>query len=196
MTPRTPIIIGFAGRAGAGKDSAAQALYHAVGCDVAVLAFAEPLRSMIDALLDYANIIAVDGMSRAEKEAHIDLLGASPRRLLQTLGTDWGRHMIKPTLWVDILRQRVADIAADFEMILVTDVRFDDEAELIHQLGGEVWLIERDVTGVEAHISEAGISPALITRRVPNHGTLNDLQDRLIGQLSLHRAWPKQWVEA
>jgi hypothetical protein len=195
VTPRTPLIIGFAGRAGAGKDSAAQALYYAFGCDVAVFAFAEPLRSMIDALLDYANIIAVDGMSRAEKEAHIDLLGASPRRLLQTLGTDWGRHMIKPTLWVDILRQRVADRAANFRMMLVTDVRFDDEAELIHQLG-EVWLIERDVPGVEAHISEAGISPALITRRVRNDGTLNDLQDRLIGQLSLHRAWPREGAAA
>jgi hypothetical protein len=65
-----------------------------------------------------------------------------------------------------------ADIAC------VTDVRFENEAERIHLLGGENWWIDRPFD-VEAddHASEVKLPDELIDVRIDNSGTLDQFRD-------------------
>lgn len=83
----------------------------------------------------------------------------SPRIIMQTLGTQWGRELLGEDFWVDrwqdaalaALRRGVPGIVAD-------DVRFANEAGRIRELGGRVILIRRagqEGDGAAAHVSEA-----------------------------------------
>lgn len=184
------ILIGLTGRAGCGKDTAAALLIDTVGASALALAFADPMRNMLHPLLRAAGYTAPLRLldDRRAKETPIEPFGCSPRRLMQTLGTEWGRQMIKPTLWVDLMRQRLERERHQWELIVITDVRFDDEAQLIHTRGGEVWQIERATDAVAAHSSEAGISPLLVSRTIDNTGTLDALRDQLHYALAAHRA--------
>jgi len=63
------------------------------------------------------------------------------RRLLQALGTEGGRHVFGPDVWVDELFDRVRESSAD--VVIVTDVRFHNEFYRIHDYGGSVCLVNR-----------------------------------------------------
>lgn len=82
-------VIGLTGAAGSGKDTAADIL-----CKThrfIKLSFADPLYDMVS----IATRTPVDLLHEREcKEATIKSIGASSRKLLQTLGTEWGREII------------------------------------------------------------------------------------------------------
>lgn len=166
-------IIGLAGAAGAGKDTVANLIPGArrVG-------FADPLYEGLSALLGLPESILRD---RRTKELPIAGLGRSPRELLQTLGTDWGREMVAPDVWLRIAYWRWERAAAEgAAVIAVPDVRFANEAQAIREQGGEVWLVHRpDVAPVEAHASEAGLPLGLIDRLIANTGTVDQLRERV-----------------
>lgn len=165
------MIIGVCGAAGAGKGSVAKILE---GRGFATLSFADPL---------YAAVSAITGLSVAElqdrgrKENSLGWISCSPRRLLQTLGTDWGRNMIHEEIWVMATMQRVL-AGADY---CIPDVRFVNEAAAIKARGGVVWRVDRPCrSALEAsaasHESERGIPPEYIDAVVGNDGTLADLE--------------------
>lgn len=170
-------LIGLTGPAGSGKDAAAAMIPHAVRCG-----FADPLYDGLAAILGVSSASLRD---RGRKESPVPGIGASPRRLLQTLGTDWGRDLIAPDLWVRIARERWDRAWADGAgTIVVPDVRFTNEAEAIHAAGGEVWRICRPgVAPVEAHASEAGLPDGMIARVIVNGGALEDLRARVMEAL-------------
>lgn len=180
------LVIGLTGAAGAGKDTAANLLEDLLldrHGEMLMLAFATPLRDMLRPLLRAAGAKADVLFDREAKERALPLIGASPRRLMQTLGTEWGRQLISSTLWIDLARrsvEREPDIPAVF-----TDVRFADEATFIRSLGGEVWRIVRNVDAIASHISEAGLPDALIDRQIDNTGSLDALHTRLAYALEL-----------
>lgn len=164
--PRTGFrLIGLTGPAGCGKNFVA-----AMIPDARVIALADPL---------YAGLAEMLGVSedslrvRSAKERPIDWLGKSPRQLLQTLGTEWGRKLVADDVWLRIAERRLNELEEDgFRSAVIADVRFDNEAEMIRARGGEVWRIEREPeTAAADHVSEAGISPALIDRVIDNRGT-------------------------
>lgn len=68
-----------------------------------------------------------------------------------------------------------ASPVADF--CLVTDVRFDNEAERILELGGEVWRIVRDGSGAGEHASEVELPGELVNVTIDNNESLNDLSE-------------------
>lgn len=148
-------IVGLTGPARCGKDTVGDLLIENYG--FVKLSFAAPIKAMVRTLL---------GMSEAELELQKDLtiadLGVSPRRLMQTLGTEWGRD-ISPTFWVDILIRGLGEIQAKGDPlvrgIVITDCRFNNEAQIIRKLQGEIWHITRPGgLEVEKHASEAGVS--------------------------------------
>lgn len=165
-------IIGIAGRAGAGKNTVAEMIPGA-----AVFGFADPLYEGLAAMLG-----APEDMlrSRRSKESPLVWLGKSPRELMQTLGTEWGRGMVAQDLWLRIAKQRIETYGGT---IVFSDVRFDNEAEWIRNQGGEVWLVERGQEARHTHSSEAGISPHLIDRVIDNRGPLE--QTRMLVEMAL-----------
>jgi hypothetical protein len=77
------------------------------------------------------------------------------RQFLQFLGTDIFRK-IRYDCWV----QRTLDIIKVEKPLLslITDVRFDNEAEAIRQAGGRIIVLTRDVCERDGHESERGIT--------------------------------------
>lgn len=164
------IIIGLCGAAGAGKDTVASILRDAH--DFSVEAFASPLYAAVSAMTG----IPVDRLkSREFKEAPIPWLGgASPRRLLQTLGTEWGRDMIADHIWITLAERRVAEIAEQgCRGVVFSDCRFPNEAASIRSMGGVVWEVRRDGatclrSDAAGHDSELGLPRSLIDGVIHN----------------------------
>ena len=177
-------IIGFTGPAGAGKDLAASMVPGGYR-----IAFADPLYQGLATMLGIP-----EGLLRARstKEATFGDFGRSPRELLQTLGTDWGRKLVAPDVWLRVAYSRWHKAFRDgHSVIVVPDVRFENEARLIRSKGGEVWLIHRPgVEPVAAHESEAGLPLRLIDRLIVNSGTIDQLRQRVESTFSRATAPP------
>lgn len=172
IKPERRRIIGIAGRAGAGKNTVADMIPGA-----AVFGFADPLYEGLAAMLGVPEDML---RSRRSKESPLKWLGKSPRELMQTLGTEWGRGMVAQDIWLRIAEQRIETYGGT---IVFSDVRFDNEAEWIRNQGGEVWLVDRGQEARHTHSSEAGISPHLIDRVIDNRGTLE--QTRMLVELAI-----------
>lgn len=164
-------IIGLAGQARVGKDTAAALILQQTrGYRYS---FAEPIRQMLKALgVDMSLPYWMEN-----KEETIPWLGVSPRRLMQTLGTEWGREMISDRIWLQmaehVLRQNGPGM-------VITDVRFDNEAEWVRENGGIVVHVRRGAAPkVEAHASEAGVRVVDGDFVVYNNGTIADLENEL-----------------
>jgi sulfur relay (sulfurtransferase) DsrC/TusE family protein len=68
---------------------------------------------------------------------------ATVRRLLQTLGTEWGRS-VSETLWLDYMYRVGVNTQPDaVNYILVTDVRFHNEAKYIREHDGVILRVSR-----------------------------------------------------
>lgn len=166
-----PRIVGLTGRAGAGKTTVAHFLEQRGWVR---LSFAAPLKRMMIALYHAAGLTPAEVERRLAgdlKEAPDPVLrGASPRRAMQTLGTEWGRACIAPDLWCEIGRRQA--LAQD-RPVVFDDCRFAEEAAMIRDLGGLVALVEGRAVDVEAHPSESvDLRPEIV---LPNLGTVDDL---------------------
>ena len=169
MKKRYPVI-GFTGAAGSGKDTAADVLQQA--CRFLKLSFAEPLYEMVSIVTR----TPVDLLkTRAGKEVTLDRIGVSPRKMLQTLGTEWGREMVSPDIWIKNLDGRLSAIDRRTGLLglVIPDVRFQNEVDYIHELGGEVWRIDRiyNPNAISSgHSSE--LPPLGVDDLIVNHGTI------------------------
>lgn len=180
------LIIGLAGNAGTGKDTAAEYLQDWHGFHR--FAFADPMRAMLDGLLDCCGIDHAWLYERSLKEEVIPELGCSYRHLAQTLGTEWARELIHPEFWV-----RTAAVALGLhdlpcsspvhDRIVISDVRFPNEAEWITRMGGVVIRLHRPTPGVRPHISEALLSDIEPWACIDNSGTLEQLEQQLAGHV-------------
>ena len=148
------ILIGIAGPARSGKSTMAGEIRRLVefrGQKYREQPFAGPLKRMLAS-------IGVD-VSDLSKNAPVPFLGgkATPRVMMQTLGTEWGRALL-PDLWLRVWQHELDDTA---HTVCVPDVRFDNEADLIRGLGGVIIHVRRkptaDMLAVPAHASETGI---------------------------------------
>ena len=176
------VLIGLTGVAGSGKTTAATLLVESVP-NVAEVRLSDPLKSMLEVLLNEYFGHPVDWNDREWKEAPLFHVpgNPSPRKLAQTLGTDWGREIIHPNLWVEATSAEIRRQMALHQDVVVSDVRFDNEAKMIKDLGGYVIQIERDAApSVEAHSSENGVSLNLIDAVVYNNGEPEEMAESIL----------------
>ena len=168
-------IIALTGAAGSGKSTAAEILMSAHGGRR--VKFAGPLKSMMRALICSAggNDHLADRMIEGDlKEAASPLLnGETPRKLMQTLGTEWGRGL-HPDFWVSIWGSAVD--ATPGELIIVDDCRVENEARAVRQLGGKVVQIIRSGAGIGGeHASERPLPLELVDFQVFNSSDIRHL---------------------
>ena len=184
-------LLGLAGRAGCGKSTIAQALVDR-GLAQRVR-FAGPLKDGLVAM--GLSREQVDGALK-ETPSHL-LCGATPRHAMQTLGTEWGRNMIGPDVWVRLTMHRVDDLLASGVNVIIDDVRFDNEAEAIRERDGQLVTLVRGPVSAAAperglaalwqrlrarakgtHASEIGLT--VRTVKVHNDGTIADAVDEVL----------------
>lgn len=155
IRPGNIAIVGFAGKKGSGKTTAATHLCKTQG--FVKYSFAEPLKVMAFQF--------IKSFGYSDKEAHyfihenkvdaIPAIGRSARRIMQTLGTEWGRCQIGHDIWIKAARVRLKNTPD--KNIVFDDIRFENEAELIRQLGGLIIHIKSDSNEEDHHASERGI---------------------------------------
>lgn len=166
-------IIGFTGAKYAGKDTAARALLSA---GYAKVSFAGPMKIMVGELMKYRgapNDVIWEALEGSRKEEPSKFLsGCTPRHVLQTLGTEWGRQMLTEDFWLESFRDQIwhrRNQGLTPRGVVVTDVRFDNEAQMILNQGGKVYRVERpSLSGGDVHASEKGVSAELIEHTFVN----------------------------
>lgn len=153
-------IIGLCGQARAGKDTVAAALVEGAGWQR--MAFADGLRAALLELDPDVRVPEMRGWRWAPLHEALRLcggwegvkavpgLGVEVRGMLQRLGMAVRR--LDPDVWV---RPVMAEAAASGCDVVITDVRFVNEAEAIREAGGTVVSVVRpSLESSDGHVSE------------------------------------------
>lgn len=176
------MIIGLAGQAGAGKDTAADFLTQRHG--FTKIALADPMKRFCKEIFQFsdeqlwgpsAKRNAPD--SRYPRVARRTLHEGdvyqclTPRYTLQRLGTEWGRDCYED-VWVRYALENavlllgggggytqsaglyVDETRGPAPGVVIPDIRFPNELEAIRGEGGQVWWIDRPGAGLSGKASE------------------------------------------
>ena len=153
----TTMIIGLSGRKGSGKDTVAAYLMKEHGFERK--AFADPLKQSVAALLgvEFSDIekfkndddCVVDLGFQSDNECISNL---TFRMFLQRYGTEAHRDIFGQDFWVDLTLPVQGFYPG--RAIVVTDVRFANEAARVRELGGLVVRVIRGLSDQDQHRSE------------------------------------------
>lgn len=110
-----------------------------------------------------------------------DIIKLTPRKLLQLLGTECGRQIIHPNIWINAL---FADYNASSKWI-ISDTRFPNEIESIKKHNGLTIRINRDsvlrtgkVFDTDNHESETALDDYQgFDYVIDNNGTIEELKE-------------------
>jgi hypothetical protein len=165
-------LIGLTGYAQSGKDTFASILVEKYG--YSRIAFADKIRDFLYGinpmvacsptgyLQDLVNLV---GWDKAKQEPQV-------RRLLQDLGIS-ARDLISEDIWVTAA---LSSVSKD-QRVVITDVRFENEAATIKSMGGQLWRVKRSGVGpVNDHVSESEMDGYKVDQIFVNNGTLEELQ--------------------
>lgn len=146
--------------------------------------------------LAFCNMLKTEGTITVNLDS-IGSFEVSGREYLQWYGTEAHREVFGDSFWIDALlpisnehpsrdtREISNKIVREqrfpgVDVLVITDVRFTNEATRILRLGGEVWKIEADKRlgplPADAHPSEHPLPDAFVTHVVPNNGTLEEFE--------------------
>lgn len=104
-------------------------------------------------------------------------LEISPREVYQRFGTEFGRYIDKE-LWIKLADKKYKETGC----LIITDVRFENEAKFIRDNGGRVLHIKNaNAKKVNNHSSEKGIAVKNKDIIIHNDGDLNDFYNKLSG---------------
>jgi hypothetical protein len=125
------------------------------------------------------------------EQACMEITHFTGRQYLQWLGAN-ARVVFGDTFWIDqvlpqpyevwadhrksidndrVLRERYPDT----DLVVVTDVRYPNEAERVQQLGGKVWEVVRPGLTSDGHSSETPLPRDLVDTVIENDGSLAEL---------------------
>lgn len=163
---------------GSGKSTIAQILKNKHGYEC--VSFAGPLKQMCLAFFE--------GMGYSKEQAcHLIYnkdyvlpgLNITVRKIMQTIGTDWGREIIDNDVWVKIWQMRISQ----FALVSVDDVRFENEARAVKDMGGQLWKVIRPgVQNTDTHKSEGRLDQwDEFDRIVVNDGSMEQLEEQVLG---------------
>lgn len=184
-------LIALTGPAGAGKSFAASVLVDEFGFHR--MKFAATGKDMVRTMLGHAGVPAHERDRYIEgdlKETPTGIFGdKSPRYVMQTLCTEWGREHLGPDIWVNITMAGVLQRLADGNSVVLDDCRFDNEAFEVKKLGGIVAQIRPTWQAASpaevSHPSERGLRKGLTTHLIPNCGEPAGFRRELVEVLGL-----------
>jgi hypothetical protein len=167
-------VIGIAGPAGSGKDTAAGFVQTKLARHTSY-SFARPLKEAVKVLFGWDQKF-ID--NRDTKETVDPFWGFSPRQAMQWLGTEYGRELCGQDVWIKAADKYLETVTGaqtptfedvpgigfvEMEVLpalglIVSDVRFENEASWVRKNGGLVIHLRREEADeVAAHKSEAGV---------------------------------------
>jgi hypothetical protein len=169
-------LLGISGKARSGKDTAARFFCQA---GFRQTAFAEPVKQ-ISATLCHEPL--ENFHDDVLKEQITELLGMTRRKAMQLVGSEAVKPLFGDDIWTRHLVQRLnSDVYGD--KVVVSDVRYDYEAQALLDRGGYIIEMRRAGAGLSGesatHSSEVGINPDLIDFAVDNNGSVGELKHEL-----------------
>ena len=118
--------------------------------------------------LDFDEMLIILGLDKCNV--------TSPRKVFQLFGTEYGREKIHKDVWLKLAEAELNKPTN--HGLIITDVRFENEAKWIRHNDGWVVHVRRngqDKPEVRNHVSEAGISTDLINYTTIECQDLNEL---------------------
>ncbi len=195
-----PKLIGLCGQAGAGKDLVAALLkmrgYKRYGfadtvreeVHVAAVLGEKPLYPDFPSSVSLQiawELVQTNTLSIREKPMNPHVRG-----LLQWWGTEYRRAQ-DPEYWIEKLARKISnDSVGNTKALVISDVRFLNEATFIRDSmgGGEIWKIHRPGLVRDSHISENEFTGIKEDRFLSNSGNLQHLASQVIEALESSRA--------
>jgi len=213
------MIVGLVGFIGSGKGTAGDILadHYEFRRD----SFAAPLKDAASSIFGWQRFL-LEGDTSASRvfretpdEFWSEVMGRpfTPREALQKMGTEAIRNVFHNDVWSRSLERRYCSAMAVDENVrfVVTDVRFNNEAKMIRELGGRIievsrgnppeWYeyaaqlnednnwdgrVQKMSEYPDVHYSEwAWIGSPEITDVVENNGTVKDLEESLVELLDI-----------
>lgn len=145
----THMIIGIVGYIGSGKDTVAERIIQHGGVKDS---FAAPLKDLASAVFGWdRRLLEGDTVESREYRETPDMFWSrktgipnfTPRLALQLLGTDVMRNHFHTDIWLHSLEYRIRSRNGSAKLTVVSDARFRNELDLIHDLGGCVIWVQR-----------------------------------------------------
>ena len=133
-------LIGICGLKGAGKDTIAKMM----PIEWKKMAFADTLKDITAMLFGWERFMLEGSTEQSREwretvsnfwEKELGIKGFTPRMALQMLGTEVFRNHFNQDIWVKVLKHRIIN---SNDNIVVTDVRFPNEVNMIKELGGKI----------------------------------------------------------
>lgn len=186
-----PLLIGLTGRKFNGKDTIGYHLCTKYG--YIRFAFADALKEACRCIFGFTD----DQLYGNKKEEVDTFWKTSPRIILQYLGTDLFRNQLQKimpdlgqNIWVEVVRKKILDIweKNPNQPIVVTDVRFPNEIDMVLSLGGTNIRVKRPElykkVCLDLHSSELEIDNLNVSYEILNDSTLEELYNKTDNYLS------------
>lgn len=211
------MIIGFVGFIGSGKDTAADYLvnFHGFRRD----SFANTLKDAVAAVFGWDRIL-LEGRTKQAREwreqidpwwaERLGMPNLTPRWVLQYWGTEVCRQGFHDDIWIASVENKMRKTT---DNIVISDVRFPNEIQAIHNAGGKVvrvvrgadpewyedawnmnqgpkhmsWALSKvRIEKLGIHASETAWIGRGIDLEVDNNGSIDDLYDQIKNLVSEH----------
>lgn len=180
MTPAPRLIALTSTAMGSGKSTVARYLERH---GFVRIPFAGPLKAMATGLLEGVGIDKQETWERVygdRKEEIIPHVGITSRKLQQLIGTEFARHLIRDSFWVDLAMSAARDMLDAGVSVVIDDMRFLNEYAAVRAAGGACYRVVRpgaQVTG-GSHASEGALDH-IDMPDIRNSGTVDDLHRSL-----------------
>lgn len=184
LVPRVEIL-GLSGWARNGKDTVADHLISKYGYKR--ISFAAPMKEALYRLNPKITINSVMGTPiRIGVDVYgwddLKTYGPEVRELLQRFGTEVGRELWGEDFWVNA----AIDNIPDGSKVVISDVRYPNEADAVKKLGGEVWRVVRPGFGAaNDHASEHALNDYDFDYMIENNSGMEALYDSIDSKLTL-----------
>lgn len=174
------MLIGVLGKSGSGKDTISDYICQHYG--YTKIAFAKPIKDICRIMFGFNE----EQLYGNEKESIDPYWGVSPRCMFQYIGTDVMRIDVQSMIpnigtnfWVKCTQKQILELLKDNKKVIISDVRFQNEIDLITSMGGIVIKLTRDFTNLDTqmsgHISEQNIDNLIGNYLIENNDTLIEL---------------------